>query len=266
MSLHRFFLDDQVLSSEGDRCFELRLDASDAHHARVLRLVPGEHIAVVDASGDYFECEVVDVRDGLVVSIASRAGASEPPFRLTLFQALAKGDKMETVARHATEVGMGAFAPFSSSRCVTRLDAAKAARRRDRWAAVAKSAAMQAGRGIVPEVLPVATLPEVAASLAAFDAVVVFWEEADFSCTLHDALAPARGLSGANVALVVGPEGGFDETEVDVLLASNDAACAASLGPNILRAETAAVVGCALASYELGGMGAEHAACAEGER
>ena len=77
MSLHRFFLDDQVLSAEEGGSFALRLSDADAHHARVLRLAPGEHIAVVDAAGDCFECEVVRAGDDVVVSIASREGGVE---------------------------------------------------------------------------------------------------------------------------------------------------------------------------------------------
>lgn len=265
MSLHRFFLDDQVLSAEEGGSFALRLSDADAHHARVLRLAPGEHIAVVDAAGDCFECEVVRAGDDVVVSIASREGGVEPAFRLTLFQALVKGDKMETVVRHATEVGAGAFVPFSSSRCVSRPDGAKAARKRDRWAAIARSAAMQSGRCAVPEVAPVATFQGALERLGAFDAVVVFWEEAAFASTLHDALAHVEGVVGANVAVVVGPEGGLSEDEVASLLAANGAARVASLGPTILRAETAAVVGLALASYELGGMGVGPLWPAEGD-
>ena len=83
---------------------------------------------------------------------------------------------METVVRHATEVGARAFVPFASSRSVVRLDASKAARKRDRWSSIARSAAMQSGRGLVPEVSDVKTFQQACEGLGVFDAVVVFWE------------------------------------------------------------------------------------------
>lgn len=255
MSLHHFFLDEQVLSMEEGRTFELHLSDEDLRHARVLRLSPGEHIAVVDGSGDYFECRVERMGDSLEASVASRLGCPEPSFRITLYQALAKGDKMESVVRHATEVGACAFVPFASSRSVVRLDAAKAARKRDRWSSIARSAAMQSGRGVVPEVSDVKTFRQACEGLGRFDAVVVFWEEASCEDTIASALARVKGMPDADVAVVVGPEGGLSEEEANALLASNPAARAASLGPSILRTETAGIVGCALVSYELGGMG-----------
>lgn len=255
MSLHRFFLDEQVLSAEEGSAFELRLSDEDLRHARVLRLSPGEHIAVVDASGDYFECKVERMGDSLVASVASRLGCPEPSFRITLYQALAKGDKMEAVVRHATEVGACAFVPFASSRSVVRLDASKAARKRDRWSSIARSAAMQSGRGLVPEVSDVNTFRQACEGLGRYDAVVVFWEEASCEDTIARALERVKDTPDADVAVVVGPEGGLSESEVEAVLASNKAASVASLGPSILRTETAGIVGCALVSYELGGMG-----------
>lgn len=255
MSLHRFFLDEQVLSAESLPAFVLRLSEEDLRHARVLRLKPGEHIAVVDAANDYFECKVEGIGNALEVSISSRLGSSEPPFKIALYQALAKGDKMETVIRHATEVGASSFVPFATSRSVPKLDASKAARKRDRWASVARSAAMQSGRGLVPDVAPVKTFQQACESLSGFDAVVVFWEEAGLDDTIASALGRVKGVADARVAIVVGPEGGLSGDEVETMLGSNDAASVASLGANILRTETAGIVGSALVSYELGGMG-----------
>ena len=112
MSLPRFFLENQVLAAETEAVFPLRLALDDAKHARVLRLAAGEHIAVIDADQDYFECEIVDFADELpLVSIARHEDASEAGPQVILLQGLAKGDKMETVIRHATEVGVAAFVP-----------------------------------------------------------------------------------------------------------------------------------------------------------
>ena len=153
MSLPRFFLENQVLAAETEAVFPLRLATDDAKHAKVLRLAAGEHVAVIDAASDYFECEIVDFSDGLpLVSIARHEEAVEEGPRVMLLQGLAKGDKMETVIRHATEVGVAAFVPLACRRSVVKLDGKKAAAKTERWRAIAKSAAMQSGQARIPEV------------------------------------------------------------------------------------------------------------------
>lgn len=252
MSLQHFYLHDQVLADEGAPTFPLRLSPDDAKHARVLRLAPGEHIAVVDAAQDYFECEIAAFDDAVpVVRIAQRLDDEERPL-VMLVQGLAKGDKMETVIRHATELGVSAFVPMSCERSIVRLDARKAAARTQRWRAIAKSAAMQSGQRACPEVgEPMA--------LAHATAVLVCWEEAPLDARIEKALE--RGLrldralpENARIAVVVGPEGGLSRSEADALLACNPRASLVSLGSSILRTETAGIVAPALVLHELGRM------------
>ncbi len=263
MSLHRFFLSEQVVAEEGDAVFALRLDADDVKHARVIRLHAGEHIAVVDAASDYFECEVVSF-DGsdLLVRIAQRGSSHESGPQIMLLQGLAKGDKLETVIRHATEVGVDAFVPLKCARSVMKIDPKKARAKTQRWQAIAKSAAMQAGRSHVPDVIEPCSVKEACSLLGGATAVIICWEEADASCSLREALHEGLHACGmpacdARIAVVVGPEGGLDSREVDELLACNPRARLASLGSTILRTETAGVVAPALVSYELGGLGGE---------
>lgn len=118
MSLPHFFLREQVLAFESAPVFALHLDADDMKHAKVLRLAVGEHIAVVDAVSDYFECEVVSFEgDELSVSIAQKLSSRARP-EVVLVQGLAKGEKMDTIVRHATEVGIAEFVPMTTSRSV----------------------------------------------------------------------------------------------------------------------------------------------------
>ena len=255
MSLQHFYLHDQVLADEGAPTFPLRLSPDDAKHARVLQLAPGEHIAVVDAAQDYFECEIAAFDDAVpVVRIAQRLDDEERPL-VMLVQGLAKGDKMETVIRHATELGVAAFVPLACERSVVRLDAKKAAAKADRWRAIAKSAAMQSGQPAVHDVREPAGLREACALLADADALLVCWEEAPgasrLDVALDRALGGGRAAQGARVAVVVGPEGGLAEREVEALLACNPRSSLVSLGPSILRTETAGIVAPALALYEL---------------
>ena len=196
MSLQHFYLEDQVLGEEVGEVFPLRLSIDDAKHARVLRLASKEHIAVIDAVQDYFECEVVAFDDALpLVRIARRFEAEPDGPTVLLVQGLAKGDKMETVIRHATELGVAGFVPYTADRSIVKLDRKKAAARTERWRAVAKSAAMQSGQRSVPEVCKPALLDEVCGILANASAVLVCWEDAPSHASIDEALerALARG-------------------------------------------------------------------------
>lgn len=263
MSLPHFFLADQVIADEADQAFPLALERDDAKHARVLRLSAGEHVAVVDGAGYYFECEIVSFDEALpLVKVAQRLDAPQAFPKVCLVQGLAKGDKMETVIRHATELGVSRFIPFAAARSIMKVDARKAASKVARWQAIAKSAAMQSGQTRLPEMCAPANLKQLAGMLRDFDAVLICWEEAPGTCLISEALAcmasDADGGSNARVprvAVVVGPEGGLTSQEVDALLAANDHASLVTLGSSILRTETAGVVGPALVLYELGQLG-----------
>ena len=262
MALPRFFLDEQVVGEEGEAVFPLRLSADDAKHARVLRLKTGEHVAVVDAARDYFECEIVSFDDDIpLVKITRHADVPDAGPQVVLVQGLAKGDKMETGIRHATELGVTGFVPLSCRRSVLKLDAKRAASKLARWRAIAKSAAMQSGQMAVPEVADIASLDDACALLSQATAVLVCWEEAPGTASLSDALSSALAecacpdASDARIAVVVGPEGGLEQAEVDALLACNPRASLVTLGPSILRTETAGIVAPALVIYELGGLG-----------
>ena len=281
MSLPHFFLDTQIIAHESDEVFTLELTDSDARHARVLRLDAGEHLAVIDAEKDYFECEIVSFAENLPrVRIAQKLQATTPSFSVTLFQGLAKGDKMDEVLRHTTEIGIDAYVPLVCERSVVRLEEKKAAKRVERWRSIAKSAAMQSGRLAIPRVGELTNFQQACECLSEFSCVCVFWEEAPMTRCVHDALRELclsqpdnreavcykTGDTEAKkcacctetqkrVAIIVGPEGGLTQKEIDALLASNVHAHLVSLGPGILRTETAGVVACALVLYELGGLG-----------
>lgn len=261
MSLPRFFLESQVLADETTSEFPLRLGVDDAKHAKVLRLVKGEHIAVIDAVKDYFECEIVSFDDVIPTVKITRSETSQDfGAGVMLVQGLAKGDKMDTVIRHATELGVSAFIPYSAERSIVKLDDKKAAKRVERWQAIAKSAAMQSGQPFVAEVAGVSSLREVCEAVKNATAVLICWEEAPQTASLKCALD--RGLrecastsEDARVAVVVGPEGGLSQHEVETFLACNPRSSLVSLGPSILRTETAGIVAPALVLYELGQLG-----------
>ncbi len=261
MSLPRFFLSEQVLAEETEKVFALDLESDDAKHLRVLRLNPGEHIAIIDAASDYFECQIEAFENGVpFVSISRHEKACNPQAYVMLCQGLAKGDKMDTVIRHATELGVTAFHPFSSSRSIVKLDAKKAQARTNRWSAIAKSAAMQSGQAKIPTVSEPASFSTLLEKLSTCDVVCICWEEAPETASLHEALSSALEKPQTlqmipSIAVVVGPEGGISPDEVQKLLDCNINAHLVSLGSSILRTETAGIVAPALVLYELGMLG-----------
>lgn len=256
--MHHFFLQNQVLANEADEAFVLRLDADDMKHARVLRLSPGEHIAVVDAASDYFECEIVEATSDIVVRICGHEDAPEAGPQVILLQGLAKGDKFETVVRHATEIGVNGFIPLVCERSVVKLDERKAASRVERWRSIAKSAAMQAGLRAIPEVSLPVSVSDACNLVSGATCVLVCWEEAH-SLSIPQAIRAALEATlmpkvDARIAIVVGPEGGLTEQEVSLLSSCHPQASVVTLGRNILRTETAGLIAPALAIYELGGL------------
>ncbi len=256
MSLPHFFLDNQVLAQEKDPSFELRLNADDMKHVRALRLKPTEHIAVIDAASDYFECEVDTVSNtALFVHIAQRLEATERP-SVILAQGLAKGDKMDTIIRHATELGVAAFVPLLCERSIVKLDRKRTANRMQRWNTLAKSAAMQSGQTVIPEIAEPTTFENLLKLSQGATAILVCWEEAHLTKTLSRALEEALAKASmtaldARIVVIVVPEGGLTSDEVNLVLSSHPRSYAVSLGPSILRTETAGIVAPALVLYEL---------------
>lgn len=261
MSLHRFFIDESVSDLEQDGRFEARLDKDDFKHLKAARISPGELVAVIDSSNDYFQCEVLEVtQEGFTARISSREAQYKQPFQIDLFQGLPKSGKLEEVVRHGTEIGVRDFYPVEFKRSVSRIKEKGQRQKTERLSKIAKSAAEQAGRFAIPEVHEPIRANDIPKLLDVYDSCVVFWEEAPTTCTLREALSKERSrlLCGdqCQIAVVVGPEGGISEDEIEQLQSlENVHLC--TLGQYILRTETAGVVGCALVSYELGGMGAD---------
>ena len=220
MTLHRFFVEPDAM--EGDR---FPLPATIAHQVtRVLRLRDGERLMLLDGRGAAATVRLAGT-DCVVEARATAEG--EPRHRLTIWQALLRGDHLEPVIRHGTEIGVAEFRLFVSERCVAR---DLSPRRLERLRAVAREAAEQSERGIVPGVSAPVTFAD------ALEPTSVLLFERDASSRLSD-LEPPAGL-------VIGPEGGF--TPAEVATAEEAALQICGLGPRILRSETVAVAAAAV--------------------
>jgi 16S rRNA (uracil1498-N3)-methyltransferase len=222
VTVHRFFVDPVAL--EGER---FPLPEAIAHQVRrVLRLSDGEQIALLDGAGAEVRCRL---EGGSCVVEWRGAARGEPRHRLTIWQALLRGDHLEPVVRQGTEVGVERFGLFVSERCVAR---EMSPRRLERLRAVAREAAEQSERGMVPDVVAPIELAEVLHAAASGSVLLYERHEGPRLSTLE----PPPGL-------IIGPEGGFSRIEVEA--AERAGLRIAGLGPRILRSETVALAAAA---------------------
>lgn len=236
------------------------LRGEEARHAvGVRRIRTGETVDLVDGAGRRVRGEVVAAAAGeLSITAGTVHDEPAPTVRLVLVQALAKGGRDEQAVEMATELGVDGVVPWQSRRCVSVWQGAKVARGRDRWQAVARSAAKQSRRAWLPGVEPLVTGSALAerarAVVAAGGAVLVLHESATTaisSARLPDgAAATATDAPVPEVLVVVGPEGGLTDEEVAELAAVGGEVVL--LGPHVLRTSTAGPVAVATLSHRLG--------------
>lgn len=209
------------------------LSAADGRHIRrSLRMRVGDTVTITDGKADY-QCRIDRFGDDdtvyLIVEETSPI-VSEPSLKVTLYQGLPKGDKMEWIIQKAVELGITTVVPVATSRSVVKLDAAGGKKKQERWQKIAAEAAGQCGRGCIPTVEAPLSFKEAAARMAT-ERTLVFYEGGG---------KPLRELiteTDTALSLFVGPEGGIAPEELETLLAGG--AVAATLGKRILRCETA---------------------------
>ncbi len=215
------------------------------HLASVLRLKKGDHVMLSDGKGSECEGEIERVEPGRaqVRTGPWRPCVSEPHHKVTVFQCLPKAGKMEVILQKCTELGMNALVPTLSARCVVQ-PGRDFDKKLQRYRKVVREAAMQSHRGWIPEVLPLVELKK--ADLSIFDTVYCAYE-GEKERSLKQAMADRPGR---RIALFIGPEGGFEPDEVACL--AEKGAQTVSLGPRILRTETAGMAMVAQILFELG--------------
>lgn len=224
------------------------LDGEDAAHIiKSLRMRPGEGLTVCDTRGTDYHCTIAACADGRVELTVDEAvkNETEPSVFVTLFQCLPKGDKMDSVVRQSVELGASRIVPVLSDNCVSRPDAKSLAKKRERWQKIADEAAGQCGRGILPSVGECITLKAVSDSLSNFD-------RAFFCYELGGKPIRRIGSASTSIALIIGPEGGFTAKEAEML--ESGGASVSTLGPRILRTETAPLAAITAVMLETGNM------------
>lgn len=251
--MYNFFVDGD---SRREDCF-LITGADYNHIKNVLRMKPGDTF-LVSSNGTSCLCELESAEDETVVAriVEEDYQNTELPVKIYLFQGLPKSDKMELIIQKSVELGVAGIIPVEMKRCVMKLEEKKKKTRRDRWQAIAESAAKQSKRNIIPEVFEVMSYKQAVERAGEMDVFLLPYENERGMEATREALSRIRG--GMSVGILIGPEGGFDPKEV--AQAQEAGAASISLGSRILRTETAAItsVGMCMLHIEmnLGGDGA----------
>lgn len=244
--MHHFFVEPSQI--QGNHIF---IDGSDVNHIRnVLRMNPGEEVNVTDGSGEkVYRCAIASIGEDTVelnIMWAQEKGM-ELPSKIYLFQGLPKSDKMELIIQKAVELGVYEIIPMATARAVVKLDQKKAAAKVKRWQAISESAAKQSKRLLIPEVKEPVKFSEALKLASDLDVRLIPYELAEGMDGTRRIIQSVK--PGQSVAVFIGPEGGFEEAEVE--LAKEAGFQAITLGRRILRTETAGMTVLSILMYQL---------------
>ena len=243
--MYRFFVEKEQIGEK-----TLRIIGSDVNHIRnVLRMKPGEEILISDGEKKEYHCEIKTLDPEYVEALIMfvKEEGLELPSKVYLFQGLPKNDKMELIIQKAVELGVYAVVPVATKRAVVKLDDKKEAKKLVRWQSISESAAKQAKRLIIPEVMPVMSFKEAVAFSQTMDVRLIPYELAENMAYTRQVLSQIK--PGQSIGIFIGPEGGFAEEEVE--LALNSGMETITLGKRILRTETAGMTVLSILMYLL---------------
>ena len=244
--MHHFFVEPSKI--QGNHIF---IDGPDVNHIRnVLRMNPGEEVNVTDGTGEkVYRCAIASIGEDKVelnIMWAQEKGM-ELPSKIYLFQGLPKSDKMELIIQKAVELGVYEIIPMATARAVVKLDQKKAAAKVKRWQAISESAAKQSKRLLIPEVKEPVKFSEALKLASDLDVRLIPYELAEGMDGTRRIIQSVK--PGQSVAVFIGPEGGFEEAEVE--LAKEAGFQAITLGRRILRTETAGMTVLSILMYQL---------------
>ena len=234
----RFFVD----SVESDT---IEITGGDARHiALSLRMRTGEHLVLCDGNGREADCEIKEIcPESVVLSVVSRCDSkAEPKTKVVLYQALPKFDKFEYIVQKSVELGVSKIVPVLTSRCISRPDEKTMAKKIERLQKIADEAAKQSGRGKLPEVSGLLSFKNAVKEMSGFELPLMFFEHGEIP--LREYMEDGNGKT---IAVFIGAEGGFSDDEAK--FAEENGIHTVSLGPRILRCETAPIAAVSAIMY-----------------
>ena len=246
--MHRFYIPAENWNPDA-----LKLDEGESHHALdVLRMKQGDRAVVFNGKGAEATVEITDVQKNSV-GLRRLHDSKTPPLtcRITLAQAIPKGKNMDLIVQKATELGAAAIAPLLSERTVIQYEEGEGEKKREKWEAVAIEAAKQCGQNWLPEIHHPQSPKEFFHATPRYDLMLIASLQPDslhFKKVLAEYLT-ANGRKPANALILVGPEGDF--TPAEISLAKSHGCRPITLGPIVLRTETAAIYSMSILGYEL---------------
>lgn len=245
----RFFIPAQQIKEQ--RIF---LDGEDRHHfLHVLRQGVGAEILVLNGKGEEYLVRIIEVTPETVVGeiINQVKHSTEPQVKLLLVQSLPKADKFEFILQKNTELGVSAFQPVISERSLIKLDLEQARKKEERWRKIIREAAEQSGRQVIPDLEPVRSWESFFRERKLEGLWLIPWE-GEREKSLKQVLNEQKQIP-ESVTIFVGPEGGFSQSEVKLAFLAG--AVPVTLGPRILRTETAGLVSATAILYHFGDLG-----------
>ncbi|NLV76009.1 MAG: 16S rRNA (uracil(1498)-N(3))-methyltransferase [Tissierellia bacterium] len=245
--MHRFFVGEEQIYEE-----IIEILGQDTKHIKdVLRLKVGDTIEISSSNGIY-RCNIIEIYDNKIVTkiVESFQGKNEPPIHIALYQAIAKGDKMDYIIQKNTEIGVKEIYPIITNRTIVKIkDKKKEQSKLNRWRMIAEEAAKQSKRDCIPDVLDIMDFKQMLNNLKDEKNILVPYEMEKKGC-LKSILG---NIEGNKINIIIGPEGGFEEKEIQLLKSIGGQSV--TLGPRILRTETAGLVVSTIILYELGDIG-----------
>ncbi len=232
--MRRFFTEPQNIKGNIAEIFE-----DSRHIEKVLRMKKGDEIIVFDGTGFLYKSELLEIEQNRCLAKIKEKefSSSEPKTKITLFQALPKAGKMETIIQKAVELGVFEIVPFVSTRCVVKINDKKAADEKVlRWNKISIEAAKQCGRGKIPEVKKIVTFEEAIDLILEKEIPIMAYEELGHEGDMGLKKILSEKKEANEIGILVGPEGGFEKSEADFALLKG--VMGVGLGKRILRTET----------------------------
>lgn len=244
--MRRFFISPETVISD-----EILLSEQESHHiSKVLRLGVGTSLQLLDGRGNIHDAEITAMGNCLTLKLLSSVRVNRKEVPLRVYQSVLKGQKMELLMQKCTELGVSEFTPYYSDRCqLKKSELTKITTKYDRWQRIIEEACKQCNNPIKMQLNPLLTFEEMLVEHGQSVQKILFWEEEKQENSLHSCSVQTED---AGLQIVFGPEGGFPETEVEN--AENAGFQILSLGPRILKAETANIAAVAILQHLLGNM------------